>query len=336
MSPACVVFLLVLHLSVSCNHAAGQTVAGKPFDQYFVESKDIVSKYGPDHITREMLQDKRGNIWFATWKGIVRYDGTYFTNYTLKEDLIRFHVFSCYQDKKGNLWFGMPRGGVYRYDGKSFKLLTTEDGLGGNSVECIREDNNGNIWFATDYGATKYDGKTFMNFTSANGLCYDYVSAIMVDKKGQLWFGTQRGISIYDGKSFRTFNDNAGRSLGNITSLLEDKKGNIWIGKMDGLTVYDGKSITNYLADRLTYYIIQDTQGNIWFTHSEVNKFDSTIPNQVLYKYDGKSFIKVDEKHGGNDFQIFGKMVDNAGNLWFGTMHGPCKYDGKSFTYFNR
>jgi hypothetical protein len=55
---------------------------------------------------------------------------------------------------------------------------------------------------------------------------------------------------------------------------------------------------------------------------------------QVLYKYDGKTFIKVLEKYEQDDCQMFGKIEDKAGNTWFGTMQGPCRYDGKTFIYF--
>src|SRR5438046_1298456 len=56
-------------------------------DPYFIESNDTVSAHGPRNITRGVLQDKDGNFWFATWEGIIKYDGKLFTNITLKEGL---------------------------------------------------------------------------------------------------------------------------------------------------------------------------------------------------------------------------------------------------------
>src|SRR5689334_1073177 len=60
-------------------------------DPYFVESRDTFSVHGPQCIVRDVLQDKNGNIWLASWQGIIKYDGKVFTNYTLKESLIHFH-----------------------------------------------------------------------------------------------------------------------------------------------------------------------------------------------------------------------------------------------------
>ncbi len=351
-----------------------QALVDAGIDPYFVETKDTISTYGPNHITRDLLQDKNGKYWFATWHGIMSYDGKLFTNHTLKEGLIHFHVLSCYEDKKGNLWFGTARGGLYLYDGRSFKLFTKKDGLADNTVVCFAEDNAGNIWFGTENGgASRYDGKTFTNFTMKEGLCTNNVSAIIQDKTGKLWFGCLQskymaddgGISCYDAsaefiqtkeglgtgsKAFTKFTNKDGSPFKGVTSLLEDRSGNIWIGKSFGLTLYDGQSFTDLLSNYLTYYIIEDKAGNIWFTHCEPSgSFHPTVPNQILYRYDAstefiqtkegpskgpKIFTKVIEKYEPGDHQLFGKIEDKDGNIWFGTMHGPCRYDGKKFTYF--
>jgi ligand-binding sensor domain-containing protein len=332
--------VLLLSVFIYWNKANGQIAPSEleasvkaGIDPYFVESHDTVSKFGPGCITRDLLQDKNGNYWLATWHGIIKYDGKVFTNYTLKEGLIRFHVVSCYEDKKGNLWFGTARGGLYRYNGKSFTLFTTKDGLADNSVSCFAEDKLGNIWFGTEKGASRYDGKTFTNFAMKDGLRSSNVSSIMQDKTGKLWFGClsskymgdDGGVNCYDGKSFTSFTNKDGKPFKSVTSLFEDKDGNVWIGRFDGLTRYDGKSFTEFLPNYLTYYIVDDKEGNIWLTHSEPNTHHSNLPEQILYRYDGKAFTKIIEKYEPGDCQIFGKILDKAGNIWFGTMKGVCR-----------
>jgi ligand-binding sensor domain-containing protein len=307
----------------------------KGIDPYFVESKDTVSAHGPKCIVRDLLHDRSGNIWLASWMGIIKYDGKVFTNYTLRENLIHFHVFSCYEDSKGVLWFGTARGGVYRYDGKAFTLFTKKNGLPDNSVQCFAEDKDGNMWFGTDSGASRYDGKIFANFTKRDGLAGNSVRAMIKDRTGKLWFGGQEGITCYDGKSFTLFADKKEHPVKKVTALFEDKAGNIWIGRFEGLCCYDGKNFTDHLTNLLSYYITKDEAGNIWLTHSEPNPYYSNLPNQVLYKYDGKEFTAVIEKNEPQDCQIFGKAIDNSGNVWFGTMNGPCRYDGKTFTTFS-
>jgi ligand-binding sensor domain-containing protein len=312
-------------------------------DPYFIASTDTISRYGPRSITRDLIQDKHGNYWLASWQGIIKYDGELFTNYTLKEGLIKFHIISAYRDRLGNLWFGTARGGLYRYNGQSFKLFTTKEGLADNSVTCFAEDKKGNIWFGTENGASRYDGKTFTNFSVTNGLPGKNVRAILLSESGRLWFGcgastymaNDGGISSYDGKSFTSLKSIDSLSW-NVTSLLEDRSGNIWIGTMNGLTKYDGTSLRSIaeIPSSLVYYIIQDKEGLIWFTSGAPNPIYKSIATQILYSYDGKTFTKTIERSEPGDHQIFGKLIDGDGKIWFGTMKGLCNYDGKTINIF--
>lgn len=320
-------------------------------DPNFIETQDTISKYGPQNITRKMLQDKNGNYWFSTWEGIIRYDGKFFTNITLKEGLIHFHVFSVYEDKVGNLWFGTIRGGLYRYNGKSFSHFTMKDGLVSNFIGCIEEDKSGNIWVGTDDGVSCYDGKSFTNFSMQDGLSGNRVNCIAKDKTGKLWFGTDAGVSCYDGKSFTNFTKKSGLAFTNVHSIIEDKNKNIWIGSGDGLYCYDGKSLTSLVKNSISY-IFEDKKGNLWLSvgkvevnwlstgqDAELNKKLNTYNGMVLCRYDGREFTEVLAKNDSEDSwrnQIFEGFEDKTGNIWFGTVNGVCRYDGKSFTDFSK
>ncbi len=108
-----------------------------------------------------VLQDKKGNIWFSSWKGVYSYDGKSFTK---NEILSNSPVTRIIEDKKGNLWFGGD--GLSRYDGKSFTRFTTKDGLINNSVWSILEDRTGVIWVGTrETILHRFDGKTFTSYT---------------------------------------------------------------------------------------------------------------------------------------------------------------------------
>ena len=302
-------------------------------DPYFVETQDTFSLYGPKCIVRNVIEDKKGNIWLATWSGIIKYDGKIFTNYTLKNKLIHFHVLSLFEDSKGNLWFGTVRGGVYCYNGSLFKLFTKKSGLPDSTALCFAEDKEGNIWIGTENGASRYDGETFTNYTTKEGLRDNYVNAIICDKAGKLWFGTNNGINCYNGKTFTKFLDKTAHHFQQVTSLLEGKDGKIWIGvgKGKGLCYFDGAVISDYLISNFVMYMCQDKKGNLWLAH---NNWPAT-KNFILYCYDGKTFAEIiEQKSPLNNPAIFGIMEDKAGNIWFGTVEGVCRYDGKTCSYF--
>lgn len=320
-------------------------------DEYFIETQDTVSKYGPQNISRTMLQDQNGNYWFSTWEGIIRYDGNVFTNVTLKEGLIHFHASTVFEDLAGNLWFGVFGGGLYFYNGKSFTHFTKTDGLVSNYINCIQEDMVGNIWFGTFEGVSCYNGKSFTNFTIKDGLSSNRINSILKDKTGKLWFGTDAGINCYDGKSFNNFTIKEGLPFSNVSTIIQDKKGNIWIGAGDGLYCYDGKTVTNVLKNSIVS-VFEDKKGNLWLSVDKANvnwlstgqeadhsKTLNTYNGMVLCRYDGKLFTEILAKSDSKESwrnQIFEGFEDKSGNIWFGTVNGVCRYDGKSFTDFSK
>ncbi len=330
-------FLYLLIMLLVSAPAGAQVKTDDSVDPYFVETRDTFSKYGPRTITRSVLQDRNGTYWFATWQGIMCYDGKVFTNITLKEGLKHFHVFSIFEDRSGDIWFGTIRGGLYRYhpssvtgtSGGSFKLFTTKDGLVDNSVTCMAQDVKGHIWFGTSAGATRYDGKTFENFNARNGLAEADINAMMTDSKGTLWVATHKSIYVFNGQSFAQVSNHLGGLYKNIRCLLEDKDGHIWMGGEDGVKRYDplAKEHVDLLAHP-TSYMIQDKAGDIWLSAAEPvaqGTPGSSSYSSFLYRYNGRSFTKV-----GASNLIFGIIEDNANYIWFGTLAGVWRYDPSS------
>ena len=320
----------------------GQTVLSK--GNINSETKDIITSHGPNSITRNIIQDRKGNIWMASWQGVFRYDGKSFTNITSKVSSARF--FSVLEDRNGNLWFGSIGSGVYYYDGKSFRNFTTKDGLASDGVTCIYEDRTGNIWF----GASRYDGKSFRNYRMNEGLTNNDhndndVNSIIEDKTGKFWFGTRGNACVYNGKTFTILTHN-GKPFTNVRSIIEDKKGNIWLGGNDGLWRYDGSTFTNF-TQKFVGYIYEDKKGNIWT--SSVSAYDQ---GWALSRYDEKSLsnnkatvtstfqenmpwfnnkatvTEIKSKEG----MIFGILEAYDGSIWFGTMKGVYRYDGNTIT----
>ncbi|KIC02165.1 histidine kinase [Flavobacterium sp. JRM] len=329
--------LFILFLYTSCRQ--NKTESGG----IIIHSKteDVITSYGPQWISRNIIQDRKNNIWIATFTGIFRYDGKSFTNITSKVISTRF--FSLLEDRNGNLWFGSIGSGVYYYDGKTFQNFTIKEGLLNNEVTSIYEDKKGNIWFGVSGGASRYDGKSFRNYIiDGNGMNEDRtgktfpnrrpyeVNSIIEDKKGKFWFATRGNTFIYDGKTFSVFTHND-KPFKNVRSLIEDKKGNIWLGGFDGLWRYDGNTFISFTKN-FVGYILEDKKGNIWTSPQRDN-------SQVwaLFRYDGKSLSNkkptVSEiKSGGNG--LFGILEARDGNIWFGSMNGVYRYDGKTVTDF--
>ncbi len=312
-------------------------------DPYFVGSYDLQQNHAPQVITRQILQDKTGKFWFATWDGIISYDGETFTNHTNQEGLRRYRAFSILEDAKGVLWFGTIGAGVYKYHCETFQNITKEDGFGSNEVECMMQDDKGNIWFGTGDGVTVYDGEDFRIYTVDDGLLDTDIHSIAQDAKGKIWIASTTGICIFDpsekredGKIFSELKNEKDRSFNNVRTVIKDSEDRMWFGGNDGLNVYNGETFIN-LSEHFVGYIYESRSGDIWF-----NKPTMAENGDVgLYKYNrgllpsslSKDFIEEVEKT--NDM-IFGIMEDNEGDIWYGRVNGITKYDGNNFHYFKK
>ena len=145
------------------------------------------------------LEDRSGNLWFATnGSGVVRYDGTAFTRLTTRDGLSSDFVFCIAEDRNGVLWFGTDRG-LCRYDGATFTTYTEADGLAFREVYAMMVDRDGALWLGTGGGgASRFDGTTFTTVASAEGLRNPHVQSLLEDSRGRLWLGTSGGLYRYE------------------------------------------------------------------------------------------------------------------------------------------
>lgn len=300
------------------------------------------------------LQDKAGQLWFGTTgEGIYRYDGKFFTQYTVKDGLSSNTVWSVLEDRTGNIWFG-TNDGVCRYDGKEItripiplikginfnpNSLPTNTLPSKNEVWSIMQDKSGKLWFATTDGVFCYNGKSYTRFLADDSILnnsdlkINKVEYILEDKAGNLWFGGRgnAGVFRFDGRSLTSFKPD-GEDW--AWPVLEDKNGNIWFSNWSGAFRYDGKSVINFTkkeglcSNGNITRIIEDKGGNIWF--------GSDSENGGICRYDGRSFMHFTTKNGLTTNAVWTILEDKSGNIWVGTRNnGLCRYDGKTFTKFS-
>lgn len=339
------VYFSALIVFISCILCKGQNKTDLQTDNTPFEAKEVITPNVHNGITRNIIQDEKGNIWLATFGGVFKYDGKSFINVTGEVSKARF--FSVLEDKKGNFWFGSIGSGVYYYDGKSFQNFTTQQGLAGNGAIHIYEDKKGNIWF----GASRYDpstplradGKSFQNYQMNGGLQGadsddNDVNTMLEDKTGKFWFGTRGNAYTYDGKKF-TILTNKGEAFTNVRTIIEDKKGNIWLGGRDGLWRYDGSTFTNFTLN-FVGCIYEDKNGNIWTTSKPDYSYEGG-DRWALSRYDANTLsnpkpIVIDIMKGYEDYKnmLFGILEANDGSIWFGALDGVRRFDGKTITYF--
>ncbi|WP_342644428.1 two-component regulator propeller domain-containing protein [Mucilaginibacter sp. CSA2-8R] len=328
------IFCTLLLSLIAYHQGHGQNQSGNLSSYIFPFTALQPDTQGPNTIVRGMINDRKGHIWIATFRGVFRYDGKSFTNMTEGVSSARF--FSVLQDRNGNFWFGSIGSGVYFYDGKTFRKFTIKDGLLNNEVTSIYEDKAGNIWFGVSGGVSRYDGTSFRNFiingdamnedrsgkTFANRQRYE-VNAIMEDRAGRFWLATRGNTFVYDGKAF-TVVSQSGKPFKNVRSLLQDSGGRIWLGGNDGLWRYQDGTWTSFTTT-FTCAIYEDQSGNLW-----TGSGNDFTRQWALSRYDKRLLTRrraPTPKIMATDKIVFSILQAPDGSIWFGTFNGVQQFN---------
>lgn len=196
--------------------------------------------------------DKDGNIWAATNKGLLKFnDDRMVAQYSTKHGLPNEFMTFIHQDKKGVLWFG-GYGGLSKYENGKFTNFSKDEGLTGNYVRTIYEDAEGTFWIGTyDEGMSRFKDGKFTNYREEHGLYNSGVFAIEEDKAGYFWISSNRGIYRVNRKELADFAD------GKISKI-----NSVGYGKEDGM-------LSNECNGGRQPASLRDEQGRFWFPTQE-------------------------------------------------------------------
>ena len=227
-----------------------------------------------------ILEDDEGHVWFASYGGLIEFDGNTFINHSERCGIYEPEFMCMTRTKAGDILLG-SHNGVRRFDGQNFhtwlipkaKIDSVDPYLSHEGVTSILEDSRGNLWFGTDgYGLTKYDGNSYTHFTKEDGLPDNFTGGLYEDVNGNIWISTMLGgISIYDGKRFRNLLEEGVIQGTEVSGVYEDKSGNIWFSvEHEGIYKFDGESFTlfekekNGLDSAGIMCFLEDSEGRFW------------------------------------------------------------------------
>lgn len=149
---------------------------------------------------KQIIKDKKGNIWIATSTGAILYDieKKQFKILTMGDGLAHNYVYSVFADSRGKVWFGTHKSGLSYYEGKKITTIKSPLENSGLDINCFTEDNEGRIWIGTSgQGIFVVDANgIFVNYLSTKeGLVSDYVYFFQKDLEGAIWVGHKNGLS---------------------------------------------------------------------------------------------------------------------------------------------
>ena len=320
------------------NSGYNEPVTSSKFDfndaaSYNIQGIDVDQGLSSSYVL-DIIEDRRGNIWFATWTaGVTMYNGRSFIMFDENKGMISNYIWCIFEDAHGNIWFGSDGGGASVYDGHSFTDYNKGTPLEDRVIIDIDGDSEGNVWLATSEGLSKFDGQNFITYGKDQGMSGDYVNSVFVGSNGNLWVAVDEGgINRFDGEGFTHYGVEQGLISNNVTCVYEDSEENIWIGTADsGICMYDGYSFVTYqkkmgLPNNHIRSIIEDQDGNMWFG---TDGGGACMFNRFEFK-------QLSNTEGMSNNFVWSLLEDSDGNIWFGTWGaGANVFNEHSFENYN-
>ncbi len=286
-----------------------------------------------DNFIYDIVRDKEGGIWVATYFGGVNYTNSLTSAFDFSmtdRSGSRGRVISKFcEDTNHKLWIGTDDGGLFLYDMASGqcqgKILDTD--FPNLNIHALLKDDDG-LWVGTyshglyfldtDSGKVKHWQKFEDGSTS-----HMSVYALYKNFDGKLWIGTKTGIILKEGDRFRKILDLGFNN--DIIDIQGDAYGNIWFSSINsGLMQFSSKtgmitrpSSKGVIPEKISSMACED--NIIWLGTS----------GNGLVRYDIQSG-EVSQILSGDvltsDLTVFNIITDRQ-NLWLSSNSGLILYN---------
>ena len=213
-------WLVLLLIYIILSHFPLYAEADQPTFEHLSLEKGI-----SHNLTRCIMQDSKGFMWFGTMFGLIKFDGINFTAYRNHpgDSLSLSHddILCMMEDRNHNLWIGTRGGGLNKFDShtKTFMRFSfspsDSTSISNNFINTIYEDSLGNLWIGTDFGLNKLD-KQYLNMDNRepaekkvifkrfiyslwniHGISDNIIKSI-IENDGFIWIGTSNGLNKYN------------------------------------------------------------------------------------------------------------------------------------------
>ena len=283
-----------------------------------------------------MTRDREGFMWFGTWDGINRFDGSNFITYKARpgdrSSLRNNKIRNIIEDKKGYLWVKTYDNKVYRFDKSTEKFIAVTKTITGRNIEDIVIEKiipgtAGETWLLTEaqgvlcveQGAADTVLEVYAYNASGKDEFYlpsDKVNFLFEDSKGKIWVGTSAGLVCLEkrGGRFRQYlNFSSGKkSFGTNYTFKNaaEYNGHVYFGTDQGMLI-------EYNQQARLFKIKSITPGKPInaLLASKQNRLYLSTNNSGLAILDLKTSVLSFKKMPGYS-SFFSLYEDRTGNVW--------------------
>ena len=305
--------LALLFLIPSAAYAAGNE--GSHIN-YITDVFDDTSGL-PTGDANAVVQARNGYLWIGSYGGLIRYDGSVFTDFSdrLSSSAIR----SLYESRDGTLYVGTNDAGAYRFRDDVFTPLLPPDAHGFLCVRDFFEDASGKIYIASTTGVGWLDGESIVPYAFPE-LTDEHFLSVVADRSGTIWAMNDSGsVCVFNETEYlATIAPDQLFDEGTIYAIAFSSRGELYFGSSEGrlLKVVDGPGS---VPGRVATYIRTDYDAGDIGAVNRIKPLDSgAVLVSALNGFgilDGGTFRRVDDSSDRNLSANWAEQ-DHEGNCW--------------------
>jgi signal transduction histidine kinase/ligand-binding sensor domain-containing protein len=268
------------------------------------------------NLVSTLTEDKEGDIWVGTARGIDRFRDPKLQLYSTLSGLSDDLVNSVYAGHDGAIWIGTG-GGLNRLADEQVTVYSRAEGLASPMVLSSYEDTSGKLWVATANGLMLRGPDRFVQVLTSRGQRLERVYNIAGDPSGTVWLAdSELGLFTVRGDVAHplTVPD---LDTGDIVVLLVSRGSEVWLGhQRGGITVLCKDSTKHYdsrvgLGNGLVRTLYEDRDGTVWAGTGD-----------GLSRFRDSRWTKWTAAQGLPEGGVQGIVGDDAGGLWLLTPAG--------------
>jgi signal transduction histidine kinase/ligand-binding sensor domain-containing protein len=266
-------------------------------------------------VTR-FFEDREGNVWVATTKGLDRFRDTRVVTFSTAEGLSADLAGSVLA-ADGRVWIG-NMGGLDVIDGSR----VTSVRIPGRHVTSLWQDPAKRLWVGIDNELALYDAGEFRRVRGLDGLTHlGIVTALTGDRDGNLWatiVGARRKLARI--RELAVQEELPVERIPYARVLAPDPEGGIWLGLLNGqLGHYRNGAFESFpliQADIPIAGLMVDSDGSVWASSAS-----------GLARWKQRVVTTMTKKNGLPCNEIVSAVRDRHQTLWLYTRCGLLAID---------
>ena len=252
----------------------------------------------PSARVRAAVSDANGQLWFATIRGLAKFDGQHWDIIDEEDGLPSQSIQALARDVDGNLWIGTDKG-LLTLRGNQWRPINQHD------IRELTIGSDGLVWMITDDEILRWDGATETAVPAPPaGQIFDFLAT-----NNGFWIATTDGLFLYrDDQYIAQYTTADGLGSNRVTSLMMAQDGTLWAGNS-----------TELIEDS------HPTYGTYTYQNNYLSHFDGHMWQSIL----------LAPSQGVHHPIVTDLAMTEDGILWAATVNGISRWQNGEWQTFD-